>query len=303
MSLDTDVEAIAARQHGLFTHRQARAAGASEDATRHRCRTGRWIRHRRGVYRLLGAPVTPRLELLAAVLGAPGSVASHTSAASLLGLPGFSVLPAHISIRSAPRSRLATIVHASWALPPQHLRAVDAIRCTSVARTLFDLCGLVSPGRAERALDTALARSMTTIPALQRVLEDLARRGRGGTAIFREMLAARGAGYIAPESELEQRFVALAREHDLPEPVRQIDLGDADGWIGRVDFAFPSGRLVVEVDGRLAHSSLLDRRADTERDHRLTAAGWTVRRFSWADVTGSPAAVAAEVRRALVLAA
>ncbi len=181
-------------------------------------------------------------------------------------------------------------------LPAHHRALVDGIPCTTVARTLFDLCGDVNAARSERALDTAIARKLVTRAQLWRVLIDLAEHGRKGTVLFRTLLEERGPEYVAPESELESRFVELTRRYGLAEPERQVDLGDADGCIGRVDFLFRGARLVVEVDGAEFHDGLVDRRRDEARDARLTAVGWRVLRFRWADVVDRPAAVARAIR-------
>jgi hypothetical protein len=167
-----------------------------------------------------------------------------------------------------------------------------------VARTLFDLCGdrEVRPGRTARALDTALARRLVTMPALWRVLDELAERGRRGTVWMRTLLMERGHRYVPPESELEARFIALVHRYGLPVPERQVDLGDSDQWIGRVDFVWRAARLIVEVDGAEFHDGLLDRQHDAERDERLAATGWTVLRLRWADVVDSPDQVAATLR-------
>jgi len=70
----------------------------------------------------------------------------------------------------------------------------------------------------------------------------------------------------------------------LPEPARQVDVGDNDGWIGRVDLAYTNRKLVVEIDSVLHHSTLVDRRADEVRDRRLRAAGWRVERITEDDL-------------------
>jgi Protein of unknown function (DUF559) len=153
--------------------------------------------------------------------------------------------------------------------------------------------------RAERALDTVLARRCVTRPALWRVLDDLAVQGRTGVVLLRTLLTERGPRYVPPESELETRFLELAAAHHLPPPTRQADLGDGDSWIGRVDFVWRDARLVVEVDGAAFHDGLVDRRHDEERDQRLEADGWTVRRFRWHDIVSNPAPVADEIRQLL----
>jgi very-short-patch-repair endonuclease len=137
---------------------------------------------------------------------------------------------------------------------------------------------------------------MVKLPALWQVLDDLAEHGRAGTVLMRSLLMERAPDYVAPESELEARLIDLARTFGLPEPERQVDLGDEDGWIGRVDFLFRGARIVVEVDGAEYHGGYIDRRHDEERDERLDAAGWTVLRFGWDEVVNHPGDVADAIR-------
>jgi very-short-patch-repair endonuclease len=291
-------DALATSQHGLITRGQALALGISAGGIRHRVDRGHWSRVARGVFRLAGSVTSAHQRALAAVLAAgDGAALSHRSAAALHRLPGFSIEPLTVSVpRDRRRSLEGVRLEESLALPEHHLQVVDAVPCTTVARTLFDLCGDVHAGRAERALDTALARCMVTVPTLRRMLDDLAEHGRSGTVLLRDLLNERGERYVAPESELEVRLIELARRFGLPEPERQVDLGDDGSWIGRVDFVFRKARVVVEVDGAAFHDGLLDRRHDEDRDARLRAAGWTVLRFCWGDVVNHPHAVAQAIR-------
>ena len=58
--------------------------------------------------------------------------------------------------------------------------------------------------------------------------------------------------------------------------------------IGVADVVFAEARLVVEVDG-LAYHVTPDRfQRDRHRQNRLIAAGWTVLRFTWRDLTSGP---------------
>jgi very-short-patch-repair endonuclease len=297
---DERMEALASSQRGLLSYEQVTALGLSESAIQHRRRTGEWRNVFRGVYRLAGAVDSPHLRAMAAVLGAgPEAILSHTSAAGLLGFPGFTIDPVTVSIPRSRRTLAGVRVEQSLELPLHHRRIVDGIPCTSIARTLFDLCGDVRPGRAERALDGALARKRVTFPALWRVLDDLAVQGRAGTVLLRELLTKRGPRYVPPESELETRLLELVAGHHLPEPARQADLGDADSWIGRVDFVWRQARLVVEVDGAAFHDGFLNQQSDRERDERLTVAGWTVLRFRWDAIVNQPATVADRIRAGL----
>ncbi len=66
-----------------------------------------------------------------------------------------------------------------------------------------------------------------------------------------------------------------------------------------VDACWPEQRLAVELDGWDAHRSRLAFQQDRERGNALEAAGWTLLRFTWADVTRGPEDVAGRVARAL----
>jgi hypothetical protein len=304
MTITDDVkartDAITRTQHGLITRRQATDAGLSRSAIRHRLAIGTWTDCGHGIYRVAAAPVTPQSRLLERVLGCgAGALASHRSAAALLGIPGFRVEDHDVTVTPDGPRRDGFPVHESDCMPAHHRRVVDGISCTSVARTIFDLCGMFGfrrIGRSARALDTVLARRMVTVAALWRVLDELAVQGRAGAASLRVLLLERGGRAAAPESELERRFLRLVGEAGLPEPELQVDVGDADAWIGRVDFLFRAARLVVEVDGRLAHESLLDVASDRRRDAALAAAGFRVERCTWHDVTTAPETVLRRLR-------
>jgi Protein of unknown function (DUF559) len=295
---DQRMEALATTQHGLITREQATELGLTIAGIRHRVRRASWHPVSRDVFRLAGTANTPKQRALAAVFASGhGAALSHRSAAALDDLPGFSIEPIKVSVpRNVRRSLAGVTLEESLALPTHHVKVVDGIPCTTVARTLFDLCGDVNAHRAERTLDTALARHMVTMSALWKVLIDLAEHGRKGTVLFRQLLEERAEDYVPPESELEARFIDLTRAFGLAKPECQVDLGDDDGWIGRVDFLFRGARLVVEVDGAAFHDGLLDRRHDAERDRRLSAAGWTVLRFRWDDVVNRAFAVAQSIR-------
>jgi very-short-patch-repair endonuclease len=296
---DARMEALARNQHGLIAKRQARQLGMSRSAIEHRLRRGSWGVVTAGVYRLPGAPNTPRQRAMAAVLAAgPGALLTHESAGALHGIPGFELEPPVVTVARHGRRSLAGVrLEQSLAIPTHHVTVVDGVPCTTLARTLFDLCGRRKKwGRAARAMDTALAKRWVTKATLWRVLIDLAEHGRDGTVMFRALLQQRAGDYVPPASELERLFIGVVRKHGLPEPDRQVDLGDEDGWIGRVDFLFRDKRVIVEVDGGAFHDGLVDRQHDEQRDVRLLAAGWSVLRFRWRDVVDHPHDVARSIR-------
>jgi hypothetical protein len=161
------------------------------------------------------------------------------------------------------------------------------------------LATALNPKQVERAVDNCLARKFVTVPALWRVHHDLAPSGRAGIGLFRELLEARGDGYVAPASELERRLLDLVVAAGLPVPERELDLGDSDGWIGRVEFVYRAAKLLIEVDGRLHHTALLDRKHDRDRDNAFMASGWRVLRIDYDMLVHRPDEVVDLIRRAL----
>ncbi len=279
--------ALAERQHGLVTVGQTSDLGLTRSAILHRVQSGRWEPVSGGVYRLVGTERTWAQRLHAAVLASgPAAAASHRSAAALLGIPGFdrAGLVEVVTPRPRRHRQPGCRVHRWRVLPEDHLTMIEGITTTRVSRTLIDLAGALHPARTERAVDNCLAARTVTLGALRAAFIDLARPGRRGIALMRRLLDDRSDGYVPPASELEACFVALLRSHGLPEPARQVDVGDELGWVGRVDFAYTGARTVIELDSRRHHSSKLDVEADEARDLRLRAAGWQVERFRWDDL-------------------
>ena len=234
-SWEASIRRLAARQHGLFTADDLTAAGLDRHVTTRRLRTGIWEQTQRGVYRFGGHPPSCRQDLLAAVLfNGPGAVASHRAAAFLLELPGFGREPV-IEI-SKPRGRNQrrrdVWEHGSLWLPRSHVTVLDSVPVTTAARTIFDLAGTVHPKRAERALENALSKGMVTNRSLLVVFDDLARRGRRGTVLMRELLEARGEGYVASNSALEALGRRVLREGHLPQGEFEVNLGAMLGGSG-----------------------------------------------------------------------
>src|SRR5207248_934606 len=82
----------------------------------------------------------------------------------------------------------------------------------------------------------------------------------------------RGPGYIAPASELEHRAIEALREAGLPERIRQFRAGSDDQLLGQVDLAYPTDRVLIELDSRRWHFVLTATEADKTRYSALGAA-------------------------------
>jgi Protein of unknown function (DUF559) len=303
------IRELARLQYSVFTSGDIRRLGGNEASAARCLRSGEWEEIGDGVYRIAGTPRSWRQDLqIALFIAGPGAVVSHRSAAALWGLPGFKAGPIEVLVRHGrSHHRLERgAVHESRRLPAHHIKVIDGLAVTSVARTLCDLASLpwgVHPQRLERAMDNALAMRLTTCEELWRVWGDLVSKGRRGVRLLRALLAERHPGYVPPASELEAIFRDVTRSAGIEDAVRQLDIGDAEDWIGRIDFTFRRQRVLVEVDGRLGHFGVLDRKRHAVRDKALEDAGWTVLHFTWEDLVSRPRWVLSQLRNALALAA
>jgi predicted transcriptional regulator of viral defense system len=147
------VARIAARQHGVVTIGQLRAAGISDHAVRWRVRTGLLHRVHRGVYAPGHAGLAERGRWMGAVLACgPGAVLSHGCAAVLWGMLRSADDEVHVSVpsgngrRAQPGIRLHR--RPSLARGDSTTRRLG-IPVTTPARTLADLPGTM-PSRLVR---------------------------------------------------------------------------------------------------------------------------------------------------------
>lgn len=299
-AIDLQLVRLAERQHGLITLRQRTAMGLTEDQWRHRLRRQGWIPLTDRVARRAGAPETDSQQALAAVLDvAPSAYLSHASGAAAWGLPGWKVQPAEvISLRERRTPSPLSTVHHPRHLPDPFAAVVDGVPVVRPALVLLQLAPRVSLDRLGRMLDNLWSRRLVSGPSVRAELEPLMHRGRPGVRAMRAVLDDRGPGYVPPASNLEARFHHIMRRVGLPEMRRQVDLGGAERWCGRVDFLAPDLPLVVEVDSERYHSALSDVRDDEAREKRLTQAGFVVARVEEHDIWHDPARAVAVVRAA-----
>ena len=104
------------------------------------------------------------------------------------------------------------------------------------------------------------------------------------------------------ESFLERRFLRLMRTAELPKPSTQVAYS-AKGRAMRVDFEFRGMDIVVEVSGRLGHTTDRDRQKDARRRNALQQLGKTVLEFTTVDVMSNSDYVLATLAESGVVAA
>jgi very-short-patch-repair endonuclease len=292
---------LASAQHGLVTVRQALDLGLSSEAIKHRLTRGSWQRTRPTVLRLAGTRASDDQSLMTAVLDAgTRAVVSHWTAASHWGIPGFAGSDIHVSRLRATTARPArsSTIHEPRTLPDHHLTVLRDIPVTTPTRTIFDLAGVASPGKVERALDTAWSRRLLSGISLHAMLAELAERGRTGISVMRQLLKDRPPDYTPMDSGTEVRAMRVLADAGIRSFDHQVDLGDDREWLGRIDLVDRKRRIVIEIDSALYHGALIDKKADELRTARLEAAGYVVRRVTDTDVWHRPIRLVRTVRDA-----
>ena len=212
-----------------------------------------------------------------------GAVLSHRSAAAHWGLLATDQTRVDVT---APRSRDGVPgirLHRPRSLDARDTTTHEGIPITTIARTLLDLAATVRPDRLERALAQAERLQLYDHRAITDVIErSNGHRGKGALA------RATAAEPKLTRSELEARFLALARAAGLAEPEVNSSLAALDHKPCEVDFYFPAHHLVVETDGWETHGTKAAFKSDRRKDAALTAAGYRVMRFTYDDVVYEP---------------
>jgi hypothetical protein len=299
-TLDHLLLPVFARQHWLVTQEDVRRAGGSWRQANTRVRSGAWERADHGVYRLAGAPRTWESKALAPILSIGGrTVASHHCAAALHGVPGFGEGVPEISVERGLGARRADArVHTSTDLDRARRVVVRGVPCTDLSRTILDLARTASDKRILHAIEWGRRTGRTDWAELVSTVARHARRGRPGIRRLRRVILGNAHRTEITDSDFELLFLALLREHGVPEPVLHHRVYDGRRFVAEVDLAFPHLRIAIELDGA-AHLEREVRERDLPRQNDLVLLGWTVLRFSWTRFSERPESVLAEVQAAV----
>jgi very-short-patch-repair endonuclease len=144
---------------------------------------------------------------------------------------------------------------------------------------LIDLATVLSKGQLEAAINEADKHELADPDELRSALDSMKRRP--GVGVLRHLLDK--ATFTLTESELERLFLPIAHRAGLGRPRTQVRL---HGF--RADFLWSELKLIVETDGLRYHRTAAQQARDRERDQVLIAAGFTVLRFTHAQVRYEP---------------
>ena len=291
---------------GVFSAASAVDVGVSRKQLRGAERSGIIERIHPSVF-WIGSGEAPRLARIQASVLAVGhdAVPSHESSLHLHGVRhvGFAVVvSAH---PSAPHIFDGVRVHRVTDMSPQHLEVVDGVTTTTVERALVDLAGVVSSVHLEWLLDhVTVTTRRASIGKIARIVRQVNRRGRKGIVELTELL-----DRLAPRVGLERsllersadRLLASSSlpscESEYPLPSLLVNAGSRTEFVDR---AWPSVKLILEIDGRSWHARERDMAHDRRRDRQAAAAGWQTLRVLDEEVRDIADEVLADVTAAFV---
>jgi len=287
-------------QYGLVTTQQALNAGMSRRQIRYRLNSGAWQEVEPNVYRLAGILTSWHCELLAACLSS-GGVASHRCAAALWKLEGYWTPTIEVSV---PRGRWyrskSHRVHESTQWDRRDELRVDGIPCTGIARTLLDLCAVVSIRRAELLAESALRQSLLDWPNLRATLIRHSRRGRDGCGKLRSLLEMRYGDDELPLSGWSRLISNLVIDAGLPEPRLEYPLHDRRGKLITVfDLAWPRHHVALELDSVRYHLNRKSFEKDKRKRNTARLLGWSIHEITWEMSSSDPRGITNLIRSAL----
>ena len=283
---------VARAQAGVITRAQLRASGVSSSAIGRMQGSRAILAQCRNVFIVRGAPTSYRAQLWTSVLAVDGVLGCGT-ATYLSGCVG---RPEQIDVMVSEGRRVAAppdsrLHRTLLAATPVHFR--DGLPMAGRAWALLDHLGELSYPRALRLADRALQRSWLTRADIEQRLRD--HPYRYGNSVLRQLLDQTADGAAATS---ERRLHAVLEDAGLVGWVANFPLWHRGELVAVLDVAFPHQRLAIEVDGMAYHVDGDRFQRDRHRQNAVVALGWTVLRFTWADIIHRPRYVASAVRGA-----
>jgi len=259
-------------QHQVITRVQAVACGMPQSTLdRYFAPGGRWQRLLPGVYLAVTGTATQNQREMAALLYAGGRSLLTGSAAMRhhrLRPAGPDVVDVLIPWQRRRQSTGFVRVHRTRRMP-ERLFVTGQIRFAKVPRAVADAArGLTRFDDVRHVVCEAVQRRACTVAELT---EELKAGPPRSSALFRQALAEIGDGV---RSVAEADFRLLILRSDLPKPVFNAQLFDADGiFIATVDAWWQEAGVAAEVDSRAYHLAAADQDRTTGRHDRLAARG------------------------------
>jgi hypothetical protein len=239
--------------------------------TRRQLRGDTWRRLLHDVYVHRDVLVSHELKVRAATTLLMDAVVTGRSAAVLWGIDlARTDDPVELTVSPGTHQvRVEGLVVRRALLDPGLVRRRHGVPVTAPAATAVRLASVLPRDSAVAAVDQLVTAGVVGLDAVR----ELAAGARGPGSARAQDVAALADGLA--ESPQGTRVRLLIGRSGLPAPIAQYRVFDRNGFVARVDFAWPERRLALEYDG-LWHGGAGQFIRDRERLDRLREAGWQV---------------------------
>ena len=276
---------LASRQSGSIARRQLLAAGFAGSRVDRWLRDGRLHPRHPGVYAWGRPELPPEGELAAGLLFA-GHGAALAGLSALWWLDLLNRRPHRIHIDAPGRGRSHRDLQIRHPVEIER-RFHHGLPVAALPRCLLLASEILRHDSLRLVLARAEFGQLLDLGTLQSALEPAPR----GTRAVRAAMDAHLPQLARCANGFERRFVLLCERHELEIPEPNVRIGRF-----RPDMLWRDHRLIVELDGEDAHSTAAQRAADARRQSHLESLGFTVLRFTWAEVEFAPERVVAATR-------
>lgn len=281
--------ARAERQFGRISWRQLRQLGIAESTVFSWTKAGYLHPDKLpGVYAVGHRAPSVEGDLSAAVLHAGrGAMLSHATALWWYGILDRRPASIDVSTPGRVKPRRGIKIHARRELERKWHRGLPI---TSVAQALLDYAARAPLRRVRYAVAQAEYHELLDLKEVGVMLG----RGKPGSAKLRRALERHLPQLARTRSEMEQVFLPLCERGGVPLPEVNVAVAGV-----LVDAVWREARVVVELDGLGGHRTRAQIERDRSKDLQLRAAGYTVLRYTWEQITNEPELVLADLRLAL----
>jgi hypothetical protein len=255
---------LATKQHGVVSTRQLAKLGYTRSSASKANGVGRLRRLHRGVYAVGHERLTWHSRCMAVVRAVRPSVASHLSAGWLWGLLRFRPETVHVTAPTPRRPRRGFVVHCER-LAAADIDSIEGIPVTSLARTLLDLAAILSAEQLGKVLKRAEELQLFDLRAIDELLARSA--NHPGASALGDALAIYRDDPTFTRSGLEERFLALVLEAELPRPSMNYFVAGYE-----IDAYWDEERFGVELDVYETHGTHAAFEDDRQREDDLLLA-------------------------------
>lgn len=298
---------------GILLRRDAVKAGFDDNFLQRQLRANRIVRIRQGAYAVAeiwaqADPVARHRLLNAAVMRQYDDhvALSHTSATVEHGGPtwGLDLSSAHLTnLYGLGERKAARIVHHRGLCRVGDVSRNGEYWISSPTRAALDTASLASQDVGVCVIDWYVRQRLTSFALLEMTLQQM----QDWPHTLRLLRVLQLSDGLA-ESIAESRTRLMLRRENIPDPVAQYEIFHPSGRLaGRVDFAWPEHRLMLEFDGHVKYTRFLRPgesvqqavlREKAREDLLRELTGWSMIRLVWSDLD-RPGKTAARIRRAM----